>query len=90
VRAVLTARHMAAQRCRATALDSRHDFQLAKAEVTGGGLSPGSTVGVEDIRDFKRWAGHEAEKLAPSAGKGQQRPRSATINATPKSYRGAI
>ena len=58
VGAVRACCHVAAERRRTTALDGRHDFQLAEAHVTGVGCTPGGPVGAEDIRDLQGWTGH--------------------------------
>ncbi len=49
VGAIFASRHAAAQRCRTTALDGRHDIQLAEAHVAGIGTTPGGPVVTEDI-----------------------------------------
>ena len=66
MRAVLAARHMAAERRGATALDGRHHLQLVEAEVSGIGRPPRRPVIAEDIRDLQCWTGH---------GRGQLRRR---------------
>ena len=58
--ALLAARDMAAERRRAAALDRRHHLQLAEAQMTGLGATPGRPVGAEDIRDLQSRAGHPA------------------------------
>ena len=66
MRAVLAARHMAAERRGATALDGRHHLQLVEAKVSGIGRPPRCPVIAEDIRDLQRWTEH---------GRGQLRRR---------------
>ena len=63
VRAVLAARDMAAEYCRAAALDSRHHFQLVEADVASICLTPRCPVVAEDIRDLQRWTGHLRRRL---------------------------
>ena len=59
VRAVLTARDMAAERRRAAALDRRHHLQLAEAHMAGIGFTPSRPVVAEDVRNLQRWTGHQ-------------------------------
>ena len=63
MRAVLTARDMAAEGCRAAALDRAHDLHLVEADVPGIGSTPRRPVVVEDIRDLQRWTGHDRRRL---------------------------
>ena len=63
VGAVRTCCHVAAERRRTTALDGRHDLELAEADVTGIGPTPSGPVGAEDIRDLQGWTGHERGAL---------------------------
>src|SRR6266704_3602352 len=60
VGATLAARHMAAERRRAAALDRRHHLHLVEADVSGIGATPRRPVVAEDIRDLQRWTGHAA------------------------------
>jgi hypothetical protein len=53
VRARLAARHMPAESRRATALDRRHDLQLAEAHRAGVGLAPRWSMVAEDLRDLQ-------------------------------------
>ncbi len=53
VRAVLAARNVAAEGCRAAALDRRHHLQLLEADMAGIGLTPRRTMAAEDIRDLQ-------------------------------------
>ena len=53
VQAVLAAHDMAAERRRAATLDRRHHLQLAEADVTCIGFTPGGPVVAEDIRDLQ-------------------------------------
>src|SRR6202795_5416138 len=61
--AVLAARHMAAERRRAAALDGTHHLHLVEADVPGIGSAPRRSVVAEDIRDFQRWTGHSRGPL---------------------------
>ena len=45
------------QLCTAAAFDGGHDLELAEAQVAGLCLTPGCTLGPEDIRNLQR-AGH--------------------------------
>src|SRR5271157_6019046 len=56
--AVFTARHVAAERGRAAALDRTHHLHLVEADVSGIGATPRRSVVAEDIRDLQRWTGH--------------------------------
>ena len=58
VGALLATRDMAAERRRATALDRRHDLELAEAHMAGIGLTPSGPVVAENVRDLQRWARH--------------------------------
>ncbi len=49
---------VAAERGRATALDGRHDLELAEANVTGIGTTPSGSVVAEDIGDLQGWTAH--------------------------------
>ena len=62
---VLAARDMAAERCRAAALDRRHHLQLAEADMAGIGLAPCRSMVAEDIRDLQRWARHARRSRQP-------------------------
>ena len=59
MRAVLTAGNVAAEGCRAAALNGTHHLQLGKAHVTAVGLTPSGTVVAEDIRDLQSGTAHE-------------------------------
>ena len=56
--AVLAARDMTAERCRAAVLDRRHHLQLAEADMAGIGPTPRRAVAAEDVRDLQRWTRH--------------------------------
>jgi hypothetical protein len=56
--AVLTARDMAAKRCRAATLDCRHHLQLLEAEMAGMGVTPCYAMAAEDIRNLQSRARH--------------------------------
>jgi hypothetical protein len=58
VRALLAARHMAAECRRAAALDRRHDLELTEAHTAGVGFTPRRSMAAEDIRDLHRWTRH--------------------------------
>jgi len=49
---------MAAEGCRAAALDCRHDLQLLKADMAGMGLTPCRAMAAEDIRNLQSRAQH--------------------------------
>ena len=55
---VLAARHMAAERRRAAALDRTHDLHLVEADVPGIGSAPSKAAIAENIRDLQRRTGH--------------------------------
>lgn len=55
---VFTARDMAAERCRAAALNGAHHLQLVEADMARVGRPPGSAVGAEDIRDLQARRSH--------------------------------
>jgi len=55
----LAPQHMAAERSAATLLNGRHDFELAQAQMTAFAVSPGWSVGAEDVRDLQSGALHE-------------------------------
>ena len=57
---VLAPRDMAAECCRAAALNCRHDLELAEAQVACLGSAPGRSMGTEDIRDLQLFARHDA------------------------------
>src|SRR5271156_3937721 len=63
MRAVFAARHMAAERRRAAALDRRHHLHLVEADVPGIGAAPRRPVVAEDIRDLQHWTGHDRGSL---------------------------
>ena len=56
--AVLAARDMAAEGCRAAALDRRHHLELVEADMAGMGLTPCRTMAAEDIRNLQSRARH--------------------------------
>ena len=56
MRAVLAAFDVTAQRRRSTALDRRHDLQLAEAHVAGMGRTPSRPAVAEDVRHLDRGA----------------------------------
>src|SRR5260370_15569058 len=60
---VLAARDMAAERCRAAALDRRHHLELAEAHMAGIGLAPCRSMAAENIRDLQRRTGQERRAL---------------------------
>ena len=51
--AVFAARNMAAERCRAAALDRRHHLELVEAHMTGIGVTPCRSVVAENVRDLQ-------------------------------------
>ena len=56
--AVLAARDMSTERCRAAALDRRHHLELVEADMAGIGPTPCRAVVAEDVRDLQRWTRH--------------------------------
>src|ERR1700730_4132902 len=58
VGAALAARHMAAERRRAAALDGAHHLHLVEADVSGIGFAPRRPMVAEDIRNLQCWTGH--------------------------------
>src|SRR6266699_2519182 len=60
---VLTARDMAAERCRAAVLDRRHRLELAEAHMAGIGLTPCRSMAAENIRDLQRRTRHSGGPL---------------------------
>jgi hypothetical protein len=56
--AVLAARDMAAEGCRAAVLDRRHHLQLLKADMAGVGSAPCRAMVAEDTRNLQRRARH--------------------------------
>jgi hypothetical protein len=44
---------MAAERCRAAALDRRHHLQLVEADMAGMGATPCCAMAAEDIRNLQ-------------------------------------
>src|SRR6185369_4454831 len=56
--AVLAARDMAAEGCRAAALDRRHHLQLVEADMAGMDLTPCRTMAAEDIRNLQSRTRH--------------------------------
>src|ERR1700730_9791192 len=63
VGAALAARHMAAERRRAAALDGRHHLHLVEADVSGIGFAPRRPVVAEYIRNLQCWTGHRCGLL---------------------------
>src|SRR6266849_429952 len=63
VRAVLAAHDMAAESCRAAALDRRHHLQLAETDVTCIGFTPSRSMVAEDIRDLRGGTSHDRRGL---------------------------
>src|ERR1700739_3341566 len=63
-RRVLAARHIAAERRRATALDRTHHLQLVEADMPAVGLTPSRTVIAEDVRDLQSWSSHGRRRYA--------------------------
>src|SRR5258708_23699864 len=61
-RCVLTARDMAAERRRATALDRTHHLQLLEAHMGAVGLSPRRAVIAEDVRDLQSRSNHSRRR----------------------------
>jgi hypothetical protein len=57
VGAVLAARDVSAEGCRATVLDGAHHLELEQADVTAVGMTPRGPVVAEDIRDLQSWTG---------------------------------
>src|SRR6516165_7752761 len=49
---------MAAERCRATALDRTHHPQLLEAHMAAVGLPPSKAMVAEDVRDLQSWSNH--------------------------------
>ena len=68
VRAGLTARDVAAERCGAAALDCAHHLELAEAYVTGVGVTPRGPAVAEDVRDLQSRPGHEPGRYAAGSG----------------------
>src|SRR5271155_4307793 len=64
MRTVLAARHMAAERRCAAALDGTHDLHLVEADVPGIGASPRRSMVAEYIRDLQARTGHGLGLLA--------------------------
>src|SRR6266852_2843229 len=60
---VLAARDMAAERCRAAALDRRHHLELAEADMAGIGLAPCRSMAAQDIRNLQLWTCQERRAL---------------------------
>src|ERR1700722_110348 len=65
--AVFAARDMAAEGCRAAALDRRHHLQLVEADMAGMGFAPCWTTVTEDIRNLQGRARH-ARRVSRAAG----------------------
>jgi len=60
--AVLAARDMAAEGCRAAVLDRRHHLQLLKAHMAGVGSAPCRAMVAEDIRNLQSRARQRAPR----------------------------
>ena len=58
MRAVLAARDMPAEGCRAAVLDRRHHLELAEADMAGVGFTPRRSMAAEDIRNLQPWTRH--------------------------------
>ena len=67
---VLAARDMAAERCRAAALDRRHHLELAEADMAGIGLAPRRSMAAEDIRNLQPWTCQAARASGGRLGVG--------------------
>ena len=65
---VLAARDVPAERHRSAALDGAHHLELAEADVTGVGGTPGGPVVAEDVRDLQCWAGQGRDALRRRLG----------------------
>jgi hypothetical protein len=65
--AVLAACDVAAEGCRAAALDCRHHLQLFEADMAGIGLTPCRSTAAEDIRNLQGRARH-ARRVSRAAG----------------------
>jgi hypothetical protein len=61
---------MAAERCRAAALDRRHHLELAEADMAGVGLAPRRAMAAEDIRNLQLWTYQERRALGGRFGLG--------------------
>src|SRR5271155_2892548 len=68
VGAVLAARDMAAESCRAAVLDRRHRLQLAEAHMAGGGLTPSLAPAGEDTRDLQGETSHKKRASGGASG----------------------
>ena len=66
--AVLAARDMAAESCRAAVLDCRHHLQLLEADMAGIGSAPCRSTVAEDIRDLQSRARHKRLSVSRAAG----------------------
>src|SRR6267143_1386755 len=58
VGAVLAARDVSAESCRAAVLDGAHHLELEQADVTAVGMTPRGPVVAENVRDLQIWTGH--------------------------------
>src|SRR5215207_2755673 len=61
--AVLAARDMAAEGCRAAVLDCRHHLELFEADMAGMSFAPCRTMAAEDIRDLQCRTRHASGAL---------------------------
>ena len=66
--AILAARDMAAESCRAAVLDCRHHLQLVEADMAGIGSAPCRSTVAEDIRDLQSRARHKRLSVSRAAG----------------------
>jgi hypothetical protein len=55
---------MAAEGCRAAALDGGHHLQLVKADMAGMGFAPCYAMAAEDIRNLQTRARHKGRRSA--------------------------
>jgi hypothetical protein len=63
VSAVLAARDVAAEGCRAAVLDGAHHLELVEAHMTAVGITPCGAVAAEDVRDLQSGPGHGGSAL---------------------------
>jgi hypothetical protein len=62
--AVLASRDMAAESCRAAALDRRHHLHLVEVDMAGIGFAPYRAMAAEDIRNLQSRARHKRRASA--------------------------
>ena len=65
--AAFATQDMAAQCRTAALLDSRHDLELAQAQVTPLSLAPGRSMEAEDVGDFQGGARHDDRTTTTAA-----------------------